>query len=287
VNEELPSTSDRRAKAPRRELRLITYLAPGLPLGLFEVVAEYLGSALELQATLESETRVSAPSPGEPDPFSNDRADLGFLCAPGYFWLSERTPPAVELVPAAFQFDDPRTRGKPVYFSELIVRRDSRFERFADLRGGRWAYNDPCSLSGYFSMLEALMRIGEDERFFGSRFQPAVLDDVIRSVLDDRADCGAVDSNVLRRCMREDASLEQRLRVVETWGPFPIQPIVVRAGVDGHVRRELAAKLLCMHETERWRRALELHGVRRFVPIAESDLAHERRVFQRCFPQGS
>jgi len=86
----------------RHELRLITYLAPGLPLGLFEAMGEYLGSELELSATLESETSVSAPSPGEPDPFSNDGADIGFLCAPGYFWLSERTPPAVALVPAAF-----------------------------------------------------------------------------------------------------------------------------------------------------------------------------------------
>src|SRR5262245_47347092 len=124
----------------RRELRLITYLAPGLPLGLFEAVGEYLGSELELSATLESETSVSAPSPGEPDPFSVVRADIGFLCAPGYCWLSGRTRPAVALVPAAFQFDDPRTCGKPVYFAELIVRRDSRFERFADLRGGRWAF---------------------------------------------------------------------------------------------------------------------------------------------------
>jgi len=252
---------------------------------LFEVVGQYLASALDLSATLESETSVSAPLPGEIDPFSSNRADVGFLCAPGYFWLSERVPPAVELVPAAFQFDDPRTCGKPVYFAELVVRRDSRFERFADLRHGRWAYNDPCSLSGYFSMLEPLMRICEDERFFRTRFQAAASDDVIHAVLEDRADCGAVDSNVLRRCMREDASIERELRVLETWGPFPIQPIVVRTGLDRDLRHELASNLLRMHETERWQRALAMHGVRRLVTISEGDLENERRVFQRCFPQ--
>ena len=109
-----------RSPAPRSGLRLITYLAPGLPLDLFETVAEYLGESLGLSATLESESRVSAPSREEPDPFSNDRADIGFMCAPGFYWLSERQPPAVQLVPAGFQFDDPRTQGRPVYWHRAL-----------------------------------------------------------------------------------------------------------------------------------------------------------------------
>lgn len=273
-------TADSRAGS---RLRLITYLAPGLPLELFEAVAEYLGDALGLPANLESESRVSAPSREEPDPFSNDRADIGFMCAPGYYWLSERRPPAVNLVPAAFQFDDPRTGGKPVYFSELIVRSDSRAASLADLRGARWAYNDPCSLSGYFSMLQALMRIGADEHFFSQSFQADALGDIIGAVEGGRADCGAVDSNVFRRSLRENDMLARSLRVLETWGPFPVQPIVARAGLDGDLQRDLAEKLLCMHENARWQRALRRHGVRRFVPMSEADLQDERRVFRACF----
>ena len=52
-------------------------------------------------------------------------ADVGFMCAPGYLWLAERTPPSVELVGAACVFDDPRNAGRPVYFSDLIVPEDS------------------------------------------------------------------------------------------------------------------------------------------------------------------
>ena len=68
---------------------------------------------------LLSRTDVSAPRPDEPDPFTTDEADVGFLCSPGYFWLSDREPPAVLLVPAAFLFDDPRCAGRPVYFADL------------------------------------------------------------------------------------------------------------------------------------------------------------------------
>src|SRR6185295_245154 len=86
----------------------------------------------------------------------------------GYLWLAERRPPAVELVPAAFVFDDPRLEGRPVYFAELVVARSSRARSLADLRGSRWVYNDTCSLSGYFSVLAALQALGAGPEFFGS-----------------------------------------------------------------------------------------------------------------------
>src|SRR5262245_13702158 len=118
------------------ELRVITYLAPSIPLAFYKSVARHLSAALHLPVALRSETRSSAPPPGEPDPFSTGVADLGFLCAPGYRWLAERTPPAVELVRAAPVFSDPRAGGRPVFFSDVIVRHSSRAMTLADLRGG-------------------------------------------------------------------------------------------------------------------------------------------------------
>ena len=52
------------------------------------------------------------------------------------------------------------------------ARRQSLLTRspLLDLRGGRWAYNDPCSLSGYFSVLEALARI--ERHFLRARSMP-------------------------------------------------------------------------------------------------------------------
>src|SRR5262245_45116585 len=47
-------------------------------------------------------------------------------------------------VPAA-----PRYGGRPCYFSDVVVRGDSPFRRFADLRGRTLAYNEPGSHSGY------------------------------------------------------------------------------------------------------------------------------------------
>src|SRR5262245_8859388 len=150
-------------------LRLLTYLAPGLPLALFEAVAARLARVLGVPTSLASDATRSAPEPGGPDPFGARAADVGFLCAPGYLWLAARRPPSVELVPAAFVFDDPRTRGRPVYFADLVVAPSSPARSLAELRGARWVYNDPCSLSGYFSVLAALAALGAGPGFFASQ----------------------------------------------------------------------------------------------------------------------
>ena len=45
------------------------------------------------------------------------------------------------------------------------------------------------------------------------------------------------------RDRRNDPELAARLRVVETLGPAPIQPVVVRSGLDPAVKEELRARL--------------------------------------------
>jgi phosphonate transport system substrate-binding protein len=216
------------------------------------------------------------------DPFTQGTADVGFLCSPGLFWLSERVPPPIELVPAAFQFDDPRTQGKPVYFADLVVRRSSRAHVLQDLRGGVWAFNDPCSLSGYFSMREALARLGVDEPFFGRAVQAGSHDLALSSVLEGASDCAALDSNFLMLRRASDATLDEKIRVLESWGPYPVQPIVVRSSLPRELKEALSASLLRMHEHEAWRRRLERCGVRRLAPISHADFAAERAVFERC-----
>lgn len=268
--------------APRPELRLLTYLAPGIPLELFEALRRHLESALDLSVRLDSRSDVSAPRPDEPDPFTSDEADVGFLCSPGYFWLSERQPPAVFLVPAAFLFDDPRCAGRPVYFADLVVRREHPARALSDLRGARWAYNDPCSLSGYFSVLQTLLAMGSNESFFSESIASGSHDEALRAVREGRADCAAIDSNMLVLARTVDPRLERDLRVVESFGPYPVQPIVVRAGVGPELRRDLASALLALHEDERGRRELEQHGVLRFVPVSEEDYALERRIHAVC-----
>src|SRR5256885_13121232 len=149
------SISDLRETA-MGDLRLVSYLAPSLPEGLFDAVATRIAEATGRATSLRSVTRIPAPPRGESDPFSLGEADIGFLCSPGYVWMTEFQLPAARLLPPAPAFDDPRTEGRPAYFSDVIVAQGSPALRFEDLRGGNWAFNHPCSWSGYLNLLVRL-----------------------------------------------------------------------------------------------------------------------------------
>lgn len=236
-------------------LRLITYLAPSIPAELFRLVARDLEAAVGVPAELAFEERISGPLPGDDEPFSGGRADIGFLCAPSYRWLRQST--AVELLPLPVP-SDPRAGGRPVYFSEVVVGKDSPFASLDDLRGRRWAFNDRNSRSGWFSMAERVAPASPEE-FFGSLVDAGSHLASIDLVAGGGADGAAIDSNALR--FRPE--LRERVRVIETWGPFAIQPAIVRSGLDDSAKRSIAAALLTMHE--RHGSALARFGISRFV----------------------
>jgi ABC-type phosphate/phosphonate transport system substrate-binding protein len=267
-------------------LRFLTYLAPGLPLELFQAIASHVGRELGLATTLAYDPTRSAPEPGSPDPFSTGRADVGFLCAPSYLWLSERVPPVVELLPAAFQFDDPRCQGGAVYFAELIGPRTCALRSLEGLRGARWVYNDPCSLSGYFSVLAALGRLGRGVEHFSGVRAIGSHHAALRAVAAGEADCAAIDSNMVLHARRSASELVARVRVLESFGPHPVQPIVVRASLGEGLKRALANALLGMHALGHGRRALLRHGVRRLAPVSREDYQPERALLRACAPAG-
>src|SRR5262249_55411873 len=156
-----PKHRERRAvyDLPRRRsgvrvLRLRTYLTPSVPRSLFAYLADYLGQRLGVATELQIETRHSGPPRGVPDPFSTNQLDLGFFCAPPYIWLCEAPASPVELLPFGLVFDDPRGAGRPVYFSDIVVRAAHPARSFRDLVDARWGFNDRESLSGYYSVLQ-------------------------------------------------------------------------------------------------------------------------------------
>ena len=233
-------------------LRIVNYLSPGLPAALFEGVAGYLSRSLSLEVTLVHETRFSGPLRGEPDPFSSGEADAAFMCAPPFFWCLDRGAPA-ELLGVAPVFNDPRAAGRPVYFADVVTRAGfgaGSAATFADLRGGVWAYNDPCSLSGLYGLLGHLQTLGENETFFRELVASGSHRSSLGLVLDARADAATVDSNVLRLWLGAEPDLRRQLDVLTSWGPFPVQPLVVHSGLAPDLKRRLLELLLGLNVAE-------------------------------------
>jgi phosphonate transport system substrate-binding protein len=259
-------------------IRLLTYLSPGLPLALFGAVADHLRRSPSLGGrgiALASEERISGPERGSvdrsEDPFSRGEADVGFLCAPTYLGLRERERPPAKLLGVAPVFADERARGKPVYFCDVIVRRGSSTRSFWDLEGGAWAFNDPCSLSGHGGLAA---RLGSPEAagaFFGSTICSGSHPASVRLVANGEADAASIDSNVLGLLLERTPALKDEVRVLESRGPYPIQPVVVRTGLDQALKAALRESLLGTEADPRTRLELEAFGLKRFAAVGEED----------------
>ena len=244
-------------------LRLISYLAPSIPADLFRLIANDLQATCGIGASLEFDETVSGPLEGDDEPFSSARADIGFVCAPSYRWMRDTRPRTVELLPLPVP-TDPRANGQPVYFAEIVVRSESKARKLSDLRGGVWAYNDRNSRSGWFSMLE---KVGES--FFSLCIESGSHLKSMELVIGGTADAAAIDSNTLR------LHPHSGLQVIDTWGPYAIQPAIIRSGVDPVIKARVAGALLTIHE--RHGAALSRFGLARFAAPDESLYQNDER----------
>ena len=73
------------------------------------------------------------------------------------------------------------------------------------------------------------------------------------------ADAAAIDSNVLA------LHRPRELRVIESWGPFAIQPSIIRSALPEERKRGVAAALLSIRRDE-----LVPFGFAGFMPVAEA-----------------
>lgn len=243
-------------------------------------MVDHLAQALDLPVLLEVESRVSGPMRTEQDPFAMDRADLGFLCAPSYLYLESLAEPSIELVPAGFVFADPRYERQAVYYSDVVVARDHSASSFEELAGCSWGYNDECSLSGYFSALQRLNELELNRKFFSDLVRTGSHLSSLAAVVKGDIDAAAIDSNVLAMQRRADPEMFGKLQVLESWGPFPIQPIVASRRLGDGLRERISSALLTMSEDRDLMKDLARFGLIGFKPIDEEAYEAERKALR-------
>lgn len=197
------------------------------------------------------------------------RIDIGWICGRPYVDLLAAGAPISLL--AAPVMAGTRYGGRPIYFSDVVVRRYSHIRRFADLRGASWAYNEPGSQSGYHVTRYHLARLGETGRYFGRTVGSGGHVRSLQMILAGEIDASAIDSTVLEWELARDPTLAGRIRVIETLGPSPIPPLVV-AGEQGlALREQLRAALLALPATAEGRAILASGGLERFAAVGDSD----------------
>lgn len=170
----------------------------------------------------------------------------------------------------------PDGKDEAIYFSQLFVRSDSRYETFEDLRGSTLAYNDATSLSGYYCLKFFLLAYNNEfnssipKPFFSGIIQTGAHANSLAAVLDGSADVLSLDLNVLAALQqhpsgREKLALLRPIPVpsltypistptLDTYtvsrngllGPNPAQPLVISRRLGPHLIDAITCALVSL-----------------------------------------
>jgi phosphonate transport system substrate-binding protein len=237
-------------------LRFATFLAPNMA-PVYRFLAERMGERLG--------RRVELVVGGSFDQFERGQADLGVICGLPYVWLADRRPAPVQPLAAPVLAGD-RYGGRPVYYSDVIVRRDSPITSLEELGGCSWAYNEPASHSGHAVTLYSLVRMGARPGFFGRVVEAGFHQRAIRLVHAGAVDAAAIDSQVLAVELRDHPELAG-LRVIGAFGPSTIQPVVAASHLPDPLKDEVRELLTELGDDPTARPALDHGLIDRFRPV--------------------
>ncbi len=252
-------------------IRFASFLSPVL-YDTYQHIAEYVGERLSIPTVLTVEQ--------SPDALTEGRVDIAFLCGLLYVHMTSQSTCPVEVL-AAPVLQGARYQGRPIYYSDVIVRRDSPYASLDDLQGCTWAYNEEASHSGYNLVCYSLLERGKTLSHFGRLLKTGSHGASLQAVLDGKADATAIDSHVLDVLFSQRETLSQQLCVIDMLGPSTIPPIVVSKRMDVTVKREIQQVLCTMHQDPHATCWLREGLIDRFVPITDEQYDDVRAMFAR------
>ena len=154
--------------------------------------------------------------------------------------------------------------------SDVIVRYDSPITRLEELAGRSWAYNEPASHSGHTVTLYSLVRMGARPGFFGPVVEAGFHQRAIRLVHTGTVDAAAIDSQVLAIELRDHPRLADGLRVIGTFGPSTIQPVVTARRLPDALKDQVQELLVILADDPAARPVLDHGFIERFALVDDA-----------------
>jgi ABC-type phosphate/phosphonate transport system substrate-binding protein len=169
-----------------------------------------------------------------------ERTDLAatFICGLPFAKDPRALVPVAAPIPAA-----PRYGGKPVYFTDFVVKAESPFRTLADTFGHRLAYTIPSSHSGYNAVRHHLLRYRTPERprlyaeTVGPVFTPRR---ALEALVAGATDVAPLDSYAHDLLRIYEPEMAGQVRIVESTDPFPIPLLMASPASDPEQAAQLA-----------------------------------------------
>jgi phosphonate transport system substrate-binding protein len=173
----------------------------------------------------------------------------------------------------------PVVDGKTVYYSYIIVPKDSKAASLADLRGRRFAFTDHMSNTGKLAPTYMVRQLGANiNSFFSSYIFTRSHDRSIDMVAHGLVDGAAVDSLIWGYISRKHPEITARTKIIGRSKPYGMPPFVVSREIDQGLKTKLRDILLNLDQNPTGRDILRQLAIDKFVPAVDSSYESIRQM---------
>lgn len=246
-------------REPHLRIAVGGMITPKAGYGYYRQFLDYIGEKVGMQVDF-----VDRDNYAEINKLVNTgNVDVAFVCGGPYVIGHDKF--GMELLAA------PQAYGETVYYSYIIVNKDSAISGFEGLRGKSFAFTDPLSNSGTLVPTYMLARMHETPNtYFSKTIFTQTHDKSIKAVAQGIVEGASVDSLIWEYENRADPEFTSRTRIIKKSPPYGIPPVVVRPGLDPKVKEQIRMAFLNAHRDPKGKAILAGMMIDKFVPIGDS-----------------
>lgn len=230
------------------------------PEGL-ELSTKKLAEFMTKETGIEAEIFVPTSYAAVVEALRNDNADVAYFS--GWPYLIAHNTADVELLVAE------ERDGKPFYYSQWYVAKDSDYKSLADLKGKPVAFTSQTSTSGYLFPLakvieEGHLKTGQDPKeFFSEVLFAGGYEAALKSLAAGKVEAAAASDYAPGRYLSEEE--QAKIRVLTKQGPAPTHGIAIKSNLPDDVKDKVKAALLKLNEPENMELLKSIYGAEKLV----------------------
>lgn len=262
-------------KSSQREIRIAMTAAfvSEQGIGVYKEICDYLAERLDRKCEFITGMSYSVVN----DMLDTGAIDIGFICGLPYVLKQEFKPPTVKLIVAPVMKAS-HYKNQPQSFSYVIVGKNSKFDKFTDLKGSTYVYNDEISNSGYNMLRAHLIELGETNGFFGKIIRSGSHEESIRMVAEKKADASSVASLVFEFDLKKYPKYAKKVKVIETLGPAGIPPVVASSKMPTKLFNSIQNIFIKMDKNPVGRQILDEALIDKFIIVSDNNYDNVRAM---------